>query len=68
MLHFGLPVAPMTLNNVFNAGKDEDDLPDAEADLPRVQRIMFAEKPLEFLDLYHQRSYGFPMLRSKRSS
>ncbi|PMD33796.1 hypothetical protein L207DRAFT_146337 [Hyaloscypha variabilis F] len=67
MLHFGLPVAPMTLNNVFNAGKDEDDLPDAEADLPRVQRIMFAEKPLEFLDLYHQRSYGFPMLRRPQS-
>ncbi|KAE9366903.1 hypothetical protein N431DRAFT_487373 [Stipitochalara longipes BDJ] len=67
MLHFGLSVAPMTLTNVFNAGKNEDDLPDAKADLPRVQRIMFAEKPLEFLDLYHERSYGFPMLRRPKS-
>jgi hypothetical protein len=64
MLHFGLPVGPLSLTNVLNAGFDEDDPDDAPEDLPRVQRIMFAEKPLEFLDLYHERSYGFPILRS----
>lgn len=66
MLHFGLPIEAMTLNNVFNAGiKDEDDEEDTPEDLPSIQRIMFSEKPLEFLDLYGDRSYGFPMLRSK---
>jgi hypothetical protein len=64
MLHFGLPVERLSLTNVLNAGFDEDDPDDAPEDLPRVQRIMFAEKPLEFLDLYHERSYGFPILRS----
>jgi hypothetical protein len=65
MLHFGLPVEPLSMMNILNAGTDEDDPDDAPADLPRVQRIVFTEKPLEFLDLYHERSYGFPMLRSK---
>ena len=65
MLHFGLPVEPLILNNILNAGKDENDEDDVLEDLPRVQRIMFAEKPLEFLDVYHERSYGFPILRSK---
>ncbi|KAE8445723.1 hypothetical protein EG329_012902 [Mollisiaceae sp. DMI_Dod_QoI] len=63
MLHFGLPVEALTLNNVLNAGKDEVDLEDEPAELPRVQRIMFAEKPLEFLDKYYERGYGYPMLR-----
>jgi hypothetical protein len=65
MLHFGLPVEPLSLNNILNAGRDEIDPDDAPEDLPKVQRIMYAEKPLEFLDLYHERSYGFPILRSR---
>lgn len=63
MLHFGLPVEVMTLNNVINAGQDNNDPTDDEAEPPRVQRIMFAEKPLEFLDKYYERSHGYPMLR-----
>jgi hypothetical protein len=65
MLHFGLPVEPMTLNNILRAGQDENDPEDAPEEVPRVQRIMYAEKPLEFLDKYHGRSHGHPMLRSK---
>jgi hypothetical protein len=66
MLYFGLPVEAMTLNNILNAGmKDVDDEEDTPDDLPRVQRIKFSEKPLQFLDEYHERSYGFPMLRRK---
>jgi hypothetical protein len=68
MLHFGLPVEPLSLSNILSAGKDEDDPDDAPEDLPGIQRIMFAEKPLEFLDSYHERSYGFPILRSMWSS
>jgi hypothetical protein len=68
MLHFDLPVEPLTLNNILNAGNDENDPEDAPEDLPRVQRIMYAEKPLEFLDSYHERSYGFPILRSRSPS
>ena len=67
MLHFGLPVEALTMNNILNAGKDEEDPADAPEKLPRVQRITFAEKPLEFLDTYHERSYGLPILRSKFS-
>ncbi|CZR66616.1 uncharacterized protein PAC_16517 [Phialocephala subalpina] len=63
MLHFGLPVGPLTLNNVLNTDKDENDADDDEPEPPRVQRIMFAEKPLEFLDKYYERGYGYPMLR-----
>lgn len=65
MIHFGLPVEPLTLNNILGADTDEDDLPDPAEPLPRVQRIMWSEKPLEFLDTYHERSFGFPMLRRK---
>jgi hypothetical protein len=65
MLHFGLPVEPMTLNNILRAGHDDDDPEDPPEESPRVQRIMCAEKPLEFLDKYHERSHGHPMLRSK---
>lgn len=67
MLYFGLPIAPITHTNILNASKDEEDPEPSPADLPRIQRIMFAEKPLEFLDLYHTRSYGFPAIRSKFS-
>jgi hypothetical protein len=67
MLKFGLPVEPATLKNVERCGNpdDEDDPSDESEEIPRVQRIMYAEKPLEFLDLYHERSFGYPMLRSK---
>jgi hypothetical protein len=70
MLHFGLPIAPLTINNIMNCSKDidEDDLEDEPESLPRVQRILYAEKPLEFLDVYHDRSYGYPILRSKTSA
>ncbi|PVH81376.1 hypothetical protein DL98DRAFT_654057 [Cadophora sp. DSE1049] len=64
MLYFGLPIEPMTYVNVVNCNKDEGDDPeDDEVEFPRVQRILWSEKPLEFLDCYHERSYGFPMLR-----
>jgi hypothetical protein len=65
MLNFGLPVEPMTLNNILRAGHDENDPEDAPEEVPRVQRIMYAEKPLEFLDKYHGRNHASPMLRSK---
>lgn len=67
MLHFGLHVAPLTLNNIIRCSKpeDDDDPEDEPEDLPRYQRIMYAEKPLEFLDEYHERSHGYPILRSK---
>ncbi|PBP27596.1 hypothetical protein BUE80_DR001478 [Diplocarpon rosae] len=63
MLHFGLPIEPITMNNILFADQDQDDEPDAPAEPPQVQRIIYAEKPLEFLDSYHERSYGYPMLR-----
>ncbi|KAH8598089.1 hypothetical protein B0O99DRAFT_701234 [Bisporella sp. PMI_857] len=65
MLHFGLPIEHITLNNINNCGKEEDvsDEDDAKEDQPRVQRILYAEKPLQFLEGYHERSHGFPILR-----
>jgi hypothetical protein len=67
MLKFGLPVEPVTLKNIERCGNDadEDDPPDDPEGVPRVQRIMYSEKPLQFLDSYHERSYGYPILRSK---
>lgn len=67
MLKFGLPVEALTLKNVERCGNtvDETDPPDEPEPTPGVQRIMYAEKPLEFLDLYSERSFGYPMLRSK---
>ncbi|EPE35292.1 hypothetical protein GLAREA_10991 [Glarea lozoyensis ATCC 20868] len=65
MLKFGFPVAPMTHTNLHNAGRDvlADDPEDEEIPGPKYQRIEHSEKPLEFLDSYSQRSFGFPMLR-----
>jgi hypothetical protein len=70
MLHFGLPIAPLTMNNILNAGKEPktDDPEDDLEQFSRVQRIMFSEKPLEFLDSYNERNYGFPILRSMSAS
>ena len=74
MLHFGLPIEPLTLENVNNCSNvddkgnaaDKPDPPDTPEGPPRVQRIMWAEKPLEFLDKYDDgRSYGYPKLRSE---
>lgn len=67
MVHFGLPVEPFTLNNILHADKDENDAEDAPEEPARVQRIMYAEAPLEFLDGYDQRGHGFAMIRSKCS-
>lgn len=65
MLKFGLPIAPITTNNILHAGDypDRDDPPDGPEKEPRFQRIEFAEKPLEFLDTYNERSYGWKILR-----
>jgi len=67
MLRFGLPIETMTLNNIMNSHKPEDvsDEPDDPGAEPRVQRIIYAEKPLEFLDQYHERAYGHPVIRSE---
>ncbi|XMA12019.1 hypothetical protein WAI453_004810 [Rhynchosporium graminicola] len=64
MLYFGLPIEPLTYHNVINCELDQNDSPDDEPEAPRVQRIIYSEKALEFLDSYHERSFGFPMLRS----
>ncbi|KAG4441738.1 hypothetical protein IFR05_002781 [Cadophora sp. M221] len=63
MLQFELPIKPMTLKNVENCEKDINDPPDDEMEPARVQRIIYSEKALQFLDCYHERSFGFPMLR-----
>jgi hypothetical protein len=70
MLCFGLPIEPLTLANVNFAGgpkdvpaKDGEDEPKGEI----VERIEWSEKPLQFLDSYNERSYGYPMIRSELS-
>jgi hypothetical protein len=77
MLHFGLPIEPVTFENVKNCGKvdkdgkyiDKSDEPDPPEPAPRIQRVIWAEKPLEFLDKYDDgRSYGYPKLRSESQS
>ena len=70
MLKFGLPIEAMTLNNILNAGKDlpRDDPEDDPEVPPTHHRVMYAEKTLEFLDTYHDRSWGNPHLRSACSS
>jgi len=65
MLHFGPSCRTNDTQYILRAGHDENDPEDAPEEVPRVQRIMYAEKPLEFLDKYHERSHGHPMLRSK---
>jgi len=67
MLHFGLPVQPATLNNIFGSGKAEDmsDETDEENEVPRVRKFLYSERPLEFLERYEKRSYGHPSLRSE---
>lgn len=66
MLHFGLPIESITMNNITHAMEDDkDDDEDPVPDPPQVQRIIHSEKPLEFLDRYHERGFGFHVLRSK---
>jgi len=64
MLHFGLPIQPITVENILRAGTDENDPEDAPEEKPRLQRIVYSEAPLEFLDGYDERSYGYPTIRS----
>lgn len=67
MIHFGLPVAPMTLNNIMVLTPDwadsEDDGEDPPPSPPRQQRIIYSEKPLEFLDSYIERAFGYQIIR-----
>ncbi|KAL2061168.1 hypothetical protein VTL71DRAFT_7441 [Oculimacula yallundae] len=67
MLYFGLPVEPVTYKNIMNCENDQNDGPDDPLEDPKVQRIMYSEKALEFLDSYHERSFGFPCLRRPKS-
>lgn len=70
MLCFGLPIAPLTHTNIKYAGGPHDRLgtvresnPNDKA--PAVERIIWPERSLEFLDHYNERSYGYPILRSE---
>lgn len=65
MMYFGLPVAPFTWYNIVHPDEDKTHEPDEPAPPARVQRILYAEAPLQFLDGYNSRSFGFPMIRSK---
>lgn len=67
MLKFGFPVEPLTYNNTVRCDRslDTDDPPDETDSRPPIERILFATKPLEFLDEYNERSFGYPMLRRK---
>jgi hypothetical protein len=71
MVCFGLPIEPLTMANVKFAGGLEDvpaeDSEDIEKGLEGqiIERIVWSEKPLEFLDYYNERSYGYPMIRSE---
>jgi hypothetical protein len=68
MLRFGLPIEPLTYENAMHAGTPEDkpkqEGEDAEDNGMTVQRITYAEKPLDFLAYYDERSHGYPMIRS----
>ncbi|KAG4028190.1 hypothetical protein MFRU_023g00270 [Monilinia fructicola] len=70
MVHFGLPVAPMTLNNIMvltpGWADTEDDEEDPIPTPPRQQRIIYSEKPLEFLDSYVERGFGYQIMRRPR--
>lgn len=69
MLYFGLPIAPLTMTNILNSGGDANAADKADPvggeNAGNIQNIIYAEKPLEFLDTYHERFFGYPGLRSK---
>lgn len=66
MVYFGLPVEPLTMANILNAGMDADDAREKiDPDYSILAKIYGAEADLEFLDSYHERAYGYPVLRSK---
>jgi hypothetical protein len=66
LLFFGWPIEPVSKTNIANCDKDDtNDDPDPEESPPRVQKVYYTEKPLEFLNKYNERSYGYPILRSK---
>lgn len=68
MLCFGLPIEPLTAANVKFAGGLED-VPTHDTEHQGhgqiMERIIWSENPLEFLDRYNERSYGYPMIRSE---
>jgi hypothetical protein len=68
MLCFGLPIEPLTIANVQFAGGLED-VPAEDTENQSygqmMERILWSEKPLEFLDRYNERSYGYPMIRGE---
>lgn len=77
MAYFGLPVQPLTLKDGKEARKGEhpktglrdanafDKNGDDEEDdgMFGSKVVWYSEKPLEFLDTYHERNLGYPMLR-----
>jgi hypothetical protein len=70
MLCFGLPISPLTLTNIEYAGGPQDKLgaikeSNVNDNAATVERIMWSERPLEFLDRYNERSYGYPIFRSE---
>ncbi|OBT54565.1 hypothetical protein VE04_05409 [Pseudogymnoascus sp. 24MN13] len=68
MVYFGLPVEPLTLTNILNARKNEDDAREKiEPDYSILPGIYGAEADLEFLDNYHERAYGYPTLRKPKA-
>lgn len=67
-LHFGLPVAALTLKNLRQRLDSSYGLDTADDDeeLPTAQEVLSTERQLDFLDVYNERSYGYKI--SSRSS
>jgi hypothetical protein len=70
MLKFGLPIEALTETNLSRCDNrvDEDDPPDSPGPDPPLERILYSQRPLEFLDSYNERSFGYPMMRRKSQS
>lgn len=73
MLRFGLPIAPLTKINALYAGTEKDKPAEFTAKYntnasddgsPNKETVFYTEKPLEFLDMYHKRHYGYPLIRT----
>lgn len=67
MLKFGLPIEALTEMNLNRCDNriDEDDPPDNPGPNPPFERILYSQRPLEFLDMYNERSFGYPIMRRK---